>query len=300
MGITDVQRSMRANAIGSSDAAAILGVSPYSSAWDVWAEKTGRLVSRTFAEEATELGDVNEQPLVQWMTRRRKMIGLQFDVLLEHPEIPFFRSNADGLGKEIESGQETEVGIEAKTAGLTGPVVGTWGDDEWTDEIPEHYFIQCQFQMMCGGMNRVYVPALIGGRGRKAYCVQRQERTIELMMPVLIRFWEHNIQKDIAPEQCAPSLETARYLRRPKGKRVPINSAIVMEWDSARAARLDAEKLEDYTKAKMLGALGDAEEGDLGNGQIVTYHKFSRRGFTVGPSTYRKAHLERKSHDSGS
>jgi len=286
--ITEVQRAMRARTIGSSEAAAILGLSPYASAWDVWAEKSSMLKAGG-TSEAAELGDAMEGHLVDWAARRLNMVGLARDVVLVHAVHPFLVANADAVGTE-KSGER--VGIEAKTGGLCGPLVGEWGE-EWTDDVPDQYFIQCQFQMACGAFDSVYLPALLGGRGRVMYRIARNDHTIEMMMKDLLRFWSENILGGVAPAMAKPSEETISRIIRVPNKTIDIDSACVDRWAAAREDRLAAEKVEEDAKNKMLGELMDAEEGLLGDGRRLTYFETHRKGYQVAPCSYRSPRLKK-------
>ena len=55
----------RKKAIGASDVAAILGVSPWASGWDVWADKTDRL-ERWEGNEQTRLGQFFEPSVLDY------------------------------------------------------------------------------------------------------------------------------------------------------------------------------------------------------------------------------------------
>ncbi|GIV52679.1 MAG: hypothetical protein KatS3mg038_3200 [Candidatus Kapaibacterium sp.] len=63
----------RRSFLGASDAPAVLGLSPWRSAWEVWAEKTGRIDSWS-GNAATSAGQLLEPAVLAWASeelRRR-------------------------------------------------------------------------------------------------------------------------------------------------------------------------------------------------------------------------------------
>jgi putative phage-type endonuclease len=294
MGITDVQRAMRSETIGSSDVAAILGLSPFASAWDIWAEKTGVPMRQRQGTEATELGDEYEAPLVRWAaTQVPELHSIRYDEVLIHPDHSILVANADAVG--IEGG--APVGIESKTAGLCGPLVRhEWGKSR-SDEIPDRYWIQTQFQMACGGLSRVYVPVLLGGVGRVLYVVPRDDNAIGRMIEAVLDFVERYVQTRTPPPATPGEDTIERIIRQPKSKTdLPASAAAtIAEWRRLRDARLKFEHAEEKAKAKVIGLLGTAEAGTLPDGSSVTYLEYSRSGYTVAPCKYRSAKfLKRK------
>ncbi|GIV50738.1 MAG: hypothetical protein KatS3mg038_1259 [Candidatus Kapaibacterium sp.] len=58
----------RRSFLGASDAPAVLGLSPWRTAWEVWAEKTGRIDSWT-GNAATSAGQLLEPAVLAWAAR---------------------------------------------------------------------------------------------------------------------------------------------------------------------------------------------------------------------------------------
>ncbi|MCI0719887.1 MAG: YqaJ viral recombinase family protein, partial [Acidobacteria bacterium] len=109
----------RRKGIGSSDAAAILGVHPYKSAYTVWAEKTGLIVEDTEQiGEAALWGNVLEPVIAQQYSLRTGRILKDYGrhLIQRNPKYPFALATID---REIQPLDDRGPGIlEIKTVGL--------------------------------------------------------------------------------------------------------------------------------------------------------------------------------------
>lgn len=157
----------RANGIGGSEIAAVLGLSPYESRFSLWHRKKG-LVS-----------PVDENPVMYWGKKHEPTICTEFAD--QHPEWivahaptyaaagrPWQIANPDRLlytpGAD---GDEPAAILEAKTARDDAG----WGE-EGTDEIPVYYRAQCLHYLDVLGLQRCHVPVLIGGSDYREYVVE--------------------------------------------------------------------------------------------------------------------------------
>lgn len=277
--ITEQQRLERRKNIGSSDAAAILDMDPYRSGYDVWAEKTGRVSGERGTSEAAEIGNMLEEPLLHWCANE---LGVEI-LINQHrvcPDAPVLAANHDALVV----GQPW--GLEAKTSGLVNPFHAreNWGDGG-TDEVPDHILVQCHFQMIVSGLEKVYVPALLGTRGRVLYCVEADKALHGKIKAQLLDWWAEHVVKDIAPTNCTPSLETAKAIKREPKSVTTIPLDVVEAWRAAAEALKDAKAMEEGTRQALLAALGDAEMGTSPAGD-VTYYQQTRKSFTVAEATF--------------
>lgn len=272
MSLTQQELERRKKHIGSSDMPVILGLSPWRTAYDLWLEKTGKLMPQASSEnEAMALGHAMEGHLLRWGAQQIgdiKIIRNQFRV----HQAGILSCTHDALertGKPI--------GLEAKTAGILRGFADReeWGEDK-TDEIPENYIIQCQVQLMVSGLEIVYVPALLGGRGRHLYVVKPNKDIQDIILERAHDFWEKNVLRDIPPEGL-PSIDVARYIRRSTGKRVNLEARLVNEWRILDAAAKEAADKADQAKAAVLAALGDAEQGDSDAGIVIAKPTVTKR-----------------------
>lgn len=123
----------RRHGIGASESAALLGVCPYKTAFQLYKEKSGAGAEDTEAAPGLFQRGHETEALVRATLELET--GVEYaPALFEHPEFPFIRASLDGWGPE---GAEPR-GIEIKMV----------GEDAMQGAIPAHHQIQMQHQML--------------------------------------------------------------------------------------------------------------------------------------------------------
>lgn len=178
---------IRKSGIGGSDIAAIMGLSPYKSAFALYAEKHGDV----------EAEDLSNNEYVYWGTALEQLVADRFCELtnkkvrkcgtLQDENYEFMLANVDRLVV----GEET--GLECKTAN------GFKAKDWDGDEVPDAYYCQCQWYMMITGFKKWYIACLIGGNHFVWKEIPRNDEFIAEMSTAAIIFW-NNLENNIAPE----------------------------------------------------------------------------------------------------
>jgi predicted phage-related endonuclease len=281
----------RRDALGSSDAPAILGIDPWRTPGDVWAEKTGRLPAVDQDDEPQAFGKALE-PVLLTRAERRLRVPVARQVWYHHPDAPLACS-VDGLALMA----DPPVLLEAKTCGLLNrpaSLLAAYGDNE-TDEVPPsvlvqvtHQFVVLNAQPDLPPIQDALVCALLGdGRGFRFYWLRFDRDLGAELLEDERTFWERHVLEDRRPPD-APSLETLkRMTRRPELAAVPVDPDAVAAWLRAKQERDRAEKAEEALKRDVIAALGDAEAGVCALG-TMTYRAVERKGYTVDPQTVRQ------------
>jgi putative phage-type endonuclease len=276
MPITQKQRDARHKHLGSTDIAAILGVDPRRNAYDVWLDKTGKIEDSP-ENEAMFAGNMFEEGVLGFAEGQLgKLVRNQY------------RSAKDinlPIGAHIDAIQvETGAPVEAKTAGLYGPLVEPWGEPG-TDEVPDRVIVQSQVHMICTSAIVCHVAAFIGGRGFQLYEVPQDADLQAIIGDRAIAFWDKHVKADIPPENVTPSYEIAKRIRRQPRTITDISAEFVEAWLSAKVAFSDAKATKENAAAALLAALGSAEAGISTAGNI-TYYQQIRKAYTVKETEY--------------
>lgn len=276
MGLTQAQIEERRKALGGSDIPAILGVSPWQTAYDVWAAKTGR-AKPPAATQAMKAGTMFEVGVLDYA--ESELGPVERDVLVPHPGGLPIVTRLDGRLRR------TGEPVEAKVSGLFGPLGDGWGD-AGTDEIPDYCAVQLIAQIMCTDADLGHLSAFLGGRGFVLFHVNRNRDVEGMITEAAEAFWKY-VKADTPPPDTGPSEDVAKRIRREPGKMVDVNPTLVGQWLEAKKLALAAKQAEDDAKSRVLAALSDAEGGDAGVFGTVTYFEQTRRAYQVAESTFR-------------
>ena len=272
--ITDKQRKERMNYLGSTDMAAILGVSPWANSYDVWLEKTGKVIMNKQSESLLA-GSIFERSVLDWAEQKLGPLrrdeddgkGGRQNIELKCIGFPIV-DHPDAL--VIKSGNP----VEGKTAGLFGPLTENYGEGE--DELPDRVIVQCHVHMLAANKEVCHVPVFLGGRGFVMYQVLWDEVIGNAIKDAALDFWEC-VENDEPPANVVPSVEFAKKIKREPNKIVEIDSALVETWlENKDKVKWATAILEDSIGA-IFKALGDAEAGTCTLGMVTYFMQSQKR-----------------------
>lgn len=249
----------RSKYIGGSDTAAILGVSPWKSAFQLYQEKTGE-----YQEEVTPAkqkifnrGKRWEPIVIEMLVDELEDRG--HDVEIVHRNERYIDPEHSFLAAEIDlelilDGEH--VNGEMKT--VSPFAAKAWGE-EGTDEIPIYYTSQVAHGQMVTGRNKTIVAALIGADDLRVHEVNRDDELIQIIRGKELEFWQRILNRE-APEPT--SQEDIKRLYQ-------IDSGAVMEADDGLMVMCqDLKALKDHIKlsensaevlsTKIKSAMGEA------------------------------------------
>lgn len=268
---------VRSGGIGSSDAAAAVGLCPYKSPLELWMEKTGRANK---AGEHLGLDDPRYwgtllEPFVanayQQKTGRKVR---KLNAVLQHPSLPFMLANID---REVVGSPDVQI-LECKTA-------GEFGARLWREGVPEYVQIQVQHQLAVTGKQAADVAVLLCGQTLEVFRVPRDDEAIARLVVLEARFWEH-VEND-TPPPADGSESSARALRRlypGGGDTVDLSGdeSLGQALEELRRLRdeLDAKQATaEALRQRIQQAMGDAARAVLSTGEVS--FKRARDGVSI-------------------
>jgi putative phage-type endonuclease len=204
----------RSKFLGGSDAAAVMGLSPWSTPLELWEKKTGRAKPRPVdpvREKVLERGKRLEATIFEMLLDRLREDGLQVEVIatneryadLHHPflscEIDFeLRVTGEiQVGDEIIALDGEHINGDCKS--VSGFARKKWGVES-TEDVPIEY--AAQFMHGLGVTCRKYclVAALMGLDDVRVYWVVANDETIQAMREKCVEFWINHVQADVPPD----------------------------------------------------------------------------------------------------
>jgi putative phage-type endonuclease len=165
--------AQRAQGIGGSDIAAVMGLSPWTSRFSLWHEKKG-LTEPAPLTGAMEWGHRLEPAVAQKFADAHPEVGVRVAHSYQSVNRPWQLANPDRL---LASKRGRSL-LEVKTVHLYS--AHAWGPDG-TDEIPVHYRCQVLWYLDVLGFDVGYVAVLIGGNDYREYKIVYNEAEVLAM-----------------------------------------------------------------------------------------------------------------------
>ena len=182
---------LRKNGIGGSDAGAICGLNPYSSALDVYYNKTSDSIEMDEIDnEAMRMGRDLEAYVAERFCEETGLKVRRSNNMYAHKKYPFMIADIDRLI----IGQNKVIGLECKTA-------SPYSSEKWKDgKIPAHYLAQCYHYMAVLDADCWYLAVVIYGKEFKWIKIERDEEIIQNLIQIEKNFWENNVLAKELPE----------------------------------------------------------------------------------------------------
>ncbi len=265
-------KEIRRQGIGGSDAAAILGLSPWKTAMDVWLEKTGEYVGDPEEEE-------NER--MYWGRRLEDIVAQEFEIrsglrvrrknaVLRSRQYPFMLANVDRL-------------IVGQRAGLECKTTTQYNAEDWADGIPSYYVPQVQHYMAVLDYPLWYVAVLIGGQEFRYYAVQRNDEYIRELIKAETDFWRQVVEKVPPPLDGSPAsseLMKRLYPEAVAGKEIELPFEafeLIQQYEEACREEKRILEIKEEAANKLKHMLGDAELGQIYDRQVVWKNVATKR-----------------------
>ena len=270
--------------IGSSDAAVIVGVSPYKSALQLYHEKLGTKQPHRGELEQLRWGNILERPIGQ---RYAEETGRMVDHLspagtfsiMRNDARPWQHASLDGLvvrglvphvdGRVFKEFPADGDGVlEIKNA-------SSYVGERWKDEPPIEFVVQVQHQLAVTGKQWGSIAALIGGVLFLWQDLARDDCFIEILCKMELEFIQRIEAKD--PPPVDGSGHTKEFLKflypRDTGTSVSLGPEFLdVESDLVRAkAEIKSwEGAKALAENRLKAAIGDATMARLPNNSSFT------------------------------
>lgn len=260
---------VRKHGIGSSDAAAAVGLNPYKSQLELWMEKTGRDTDLpkpdpTDTTAPVYWGTLLEPIVAASYTQQTGRRVRKVNAVLQHPDRPWMLANID---REVIGASDVQI-LECKTA-------GEFGARHWRDGVPEYVQLQVQHQLAVTGKQAADVAVLLCGQQLKVHRIERDDELIAKLMLLQERFWRYVTTDTPPPVDGSDSSATAlQYLYpRDSGERLDFSpdsqmSALFTDLQEARFQVDKYKQLEEQYKQKIQQAMGDASQAIFETGSV--------------------------------
>ena len=261
--------TVRKGGIGSSDAAAAVGLNPYKSQLELWLEKTGREGNLPKVDPKDQTspmywGTLLESIVAAHYTMRTGNRVRRINAVLQHPNEPWMLANLD---REVLGAPDVQI-LECKTAGMNGARL-------WRDGVPEYVQLQVMHQLAVTGKPAADVAVLICGQEFQVHRIERDDVMIERLIALERQFW-HYVETDTQPPaDGSDSADMALRALYPKdtGQTLDLSadlqmSAVFSDLLAIRQTLATQTQLEAQLKQRIQQRMGDASKAVFDCGDV--------------------------------
>lgn len=279
MSLTAEQLAERRTGIGGSDCAAVLGLSTYKTALELYLEKRGELANSYEETEDMWWGRMMEPIVRQKYAEKTGRVVLMPPGTLRHPEHPFMLAHIDGYTTDRR-------GYEGKTAFRS---LG-WGE-EGSDEVPQSYLLQCHHYLtVC--QFPVWDVAVLIGRKYATYEIPADHEMSEMLIEAETDFMRRVREGD--PPALDYTHKTSvdvmrKVYKGTDGRRVMASVEAVKvraTLQSAQAAEKAAKAAINAAKAQLLEEMQSAALLAFDDGKAFRRQLTQRAGYTVSSTEF--------------
>ena len=240
--------------IGGSDVAAIIGISPFRTARDVYYDKLGIAAVEGYEGNwvAMEMGNLLESLVAEIFRRKTGFEVYQVKKMFQHPVHRFMLADVDSF---VTMPDGTKAILEIKTTNYNAK------DRWWRDGkeiVPPYYETQGRHYMAVTDIDRVFFCCLYGNTEDEAIIreIRRDDVYEEEMIFLEQQFWEGHVQKKVPPpylEDGDVILESISRHCGPADKELPaVSLEGQMAFNLMRYVQLQEEKKDAEKDTKKL------------------------------------------------
>lgn len=267
----DAWLNVRKGGIGSSDAAASVGLNPYQSQLELWMVKTGRDANLPKIDPHDETspmywGTLLEPIVAAHYTKHSGNRVRRVNAVLQHPD-PDKAWMLANLDYTVVGASAVQI-LECKTA-------GEFGSKLWRDGVPEYVILQVQHQLAVTNKIAADVCVLVCGQEIRIHRIERDDALINRLIELERKFW-HYVETDTPPPaDGSDSAAKALQCLYPHDRGNTLDFADDREMSSAFADLVtvrediaNREKVEAELKQRIQQRMGDASRAKFETGEV--------------------------------
>lgn len=244
----------RRTGIGGSDVAAVLGLSPWATPWQVYVDKVGAVPPDDGANEAMRLGQLLEPIILDLFTERTGMVLTERQLMVRHPDHEWAFATLDALASP-------ESGVEAKRS-------TRWS---WDDGIPLQYRAQAQWGMLCTGLD-VWHFAVLHPASFATYTLEADYDDQAALLRIAEKFWRNHVEAAVPPPvEAGDNAALAAVWPDATGDSVEVDGALVAELVELKAEQKVLAARRDTLEATLKAKLGEASIGTVDGEKAISW-----------------------------
>lgn len=267
----DAWLAQRTRDVTSTESAALFGMSPYVTAFDLWHRKRSGNVPEFKSNDRMKWGNRLEAAIAHGIAEEQ---GWEIRPMKEYMRDPDARMGSSfdfvitNLGEPVH--------LEIKNVDYLAFRDGWIEHDDGSMEAPEHIEMQVQHQMAVSGFKRAFIGAFVGGNRGVVIERERDEDVIKAIRAKVAEFWR-TVDAGQEPDPVMPDdaevviclnqyAEPGKILDASNDEEI---TRLVTKYKALCDQRDNLKDDAEVAKAKLLTAIGTAEKVLL-NGYTVS------------------------------
>jgi putative phage-type endonuclease len=253
---------MRKRDVTSTESAALFGLSPYLTEFDLWHRKSSGIVPEFKTNSRMDWGNRLEAAIAYGIAEEK---GWQVAPMKDYMRDPDARIGSSfdfvitSLGEPVH--------LEIKNVDYLAFRDGWLEHEDGSMEAPTQIELQVQHQMLVSGFKRAFICAFVGGNRFELIERERDESVIAAIRAKVAAFWQ-SIEDKREPEPFMPRdaeavIRLNQYAQPHKvvdSTADTVLAALVADYKHAAAQAKNWEEDKEVCKAKLLQHIGDAEK----------------------------------------
>lgn len=255
--------------LGGSDAAAVLGWSPWASPWTTYLNKAEG-ISDDSDHESMEWGRRLESVVADAYAERAGFELIDPKATYRHPDHDWMLASPDRF---IVDPERDGLGL------LEVKCTSEWKADDWAEgSVPAHYLVQWHHTAAVMGLRWGAFAALVGGNRLVVREIERDDEFIDMIVAAEEGFWHDHVLANVPPPMDGQESTTETLTRLfaesdPEGE-VELDDEMVsalLAYREASAAERAAKEAKSEAGNVLRDVLGEAEQGTYRGVPVVTW-----------------------------
>lgn len=283
--------ALRREDIASTEAAALFGLSPYATEFDLYQRKTGALTD-----------EIEETDRMTWGKRLQDAIALgvaedlgikvrRIGTYWRHNDEPHMGASFDFEIVDHPSGPGI---MEIKNVDFI-----VYRDEWQDDEAPPHIEVQMQHQLEVAGRDWGLIVAMVAGNTPKVIHVARDKNMGAGIRDAIRKFWARVDEKRPPAPDFTKDADTIRALYRDASGAPMVAKgnnylhSLVLGYKAAGDVERDAKARKEALRAEILTLIGNAPKV-VGENWSISAGTVNRKETVVAATTYRDFRINMK------
>lgn len=289
---------VRPHGIGGTDISAILGLSPYKTPVQLWAEKVGLTCTESAEGIQLRFGQHLEPFVATEYERVTGLHTIEPGSPLFHAEHSFMFASVDRLVTTSNSVPAILDGrvvadriLECKTSSVFGS--GGWGE-VGTDQVPAQYLLQCAWYLAVANLERADIAVLIGNNDFRIYRIRRDHRLEKIMLDSAMHFWDRNVIAQVPPDIKTVNDAHLLFASEVPGSQLEASErelALIEMYEQARLKASEIDKEAQEIRAELLACMANAQDLTH-NGNVIASWRSIKPVKRLDVRALRAAHPE--------